>query len=58
LDLTGENYEGIEFIDDRPKALKHNLKQALQYDAWKSEQDAAKAAAKEAQLDRLGLTAR
>jgi hypothetical protein len=56
--LSGEKFEDIEFIDDRAKCTKAQFEAGFAaYDAWKSEQDAAKAADKEALLDRLGITA-
>jgi hypothetical protein len=56
--LSGEKFEDIEFIYDRAKCTKAQFEAGFAaYDAWKSEQDAAKAADKEALLDRLGITA-
>ena len=58
--MTGFEYEGIEFGDCQP-ITKEQWEQAfIDYDAWKAEQDAAKAQAKaaaEAKLAALGLTA-
>lgn len=54
---TGETYEGIEFIDCEPITKKQYTDGFAQYDAWKAEQAEAKATAKAALLDRLGITA-
>ena len=54
---TGEEYEGIEFLECEPITKKQYKDGFAQYDTWKAEQDAAKAAAKAALLDRLGITA-
>jgi hypothetical protein len=53
---TGETYEGIEFIDCEPITKKQYESGFAQFDAWKAEQDAAKAQSKAALLERLGLT--
>ena len=53
---TGETYEGIEFIDCEPITKKQYELGFAQFDAWKSEQDAAQALSKAALLDRLGIT--
>ena len=55
----GEDYEGVEFIDAAPITKKQFTDGFAQYDAWKAEQDAAKAQAKataEGKLAALGLT--
>ena len=57
---SGEEYEGIEFIECEPITKKQYEDGFAQYDAWKAEQDANKAqlkAAAEAKLVALGLTA-
>ena len=57
---VGEDYEGIEFLECEPITKAEYEAGFAQYDAWKAEQDAAKAAAKEtaeAKLEALGLTA-
>jgi hypothetical protein len=57
---SGEEYEGIEFIECEPITKKQYEDGFAQYDAWKAEQDANKAqlkAAAEAKLAALGLTA-
>ncbi len=54
--MTGDTYEGIEFIDCEPITKAEFEAGFAQYDAWKAEQDSAKAAQKAALLDRLGIT--
>jgi hypothetical protein len=57
---VGEDYEGIQFIECQPITKAQFEAGFAQYDAWKAEQDAAKAQAKalaEAKLEALGLTA-
>ena len=55
--ITGNEYEGIEFLECKPITKKQFTDGFAKYDAWKTEQDAAKAQAKTALLDRIGLTA-
>ncbi len=57
---VGEDYEGIQFLECEPITKAQFETGFAQYDAWKAEQNAAKAAAKkaaEAKLAALGLTA-
>jgi hypothetical protein len=54
--ITGEEYEGIQFLECEPITKEEYEAGFAQYDAWKAEQDAAKAAQKAALLDRLGIT--
>ncbi len=57
---TGDTYEGIEFVECEPITKAQFEAGFAQYDAWKAEQDEAKAQAKasaEAKLAALGLTA-
>jgi hypothetical protein len=54
--MTGDTYEGIEFIDCEPITKAQFEAGFAEYDAWKAEQDSAKAAQKAALLDRLGIT--
>jgi hypothetical protein len=57
---SGEDYEGITFLECEPITKKQYEDGFKQYDAWKAEQDANKAqlkAAAEAKLAALGLTA-
>lgn len=55
--ITGDNYEGIQFIEAQPITKKQFTDGFAQYDAWKAEQDAAQATAKAVLLNRLGITA-
>jgi hypothetical protein len=55
----GDTYESIVFIEADPITKAQYEAGFVQYDAWKAEQDAAKAQAKasaEAKLAALGLT--
>jgi hypothetical protein len=52
----GTEYEGISFIECEPFTKAEYEAAFAQYDIWKAEQDAAKAAQKAALLDRLGIT--
>lgn len=52
----GAEFEGIEFLECEPITKKQYTDGFAQYDAWKAEQDATKAAAKSALLARLGIT--
>ena len=54
--LTGNDYEGINFLECEPITKKQFTDGFAQYDAWKAEQDAVQATAKAAVLKRLGLT--
>ena len=58
--IAGNDYEGIEFLECEPITKAEFEAGFAQYDAWKAEQDLAKATAKataEAKLAALGLTA-
>jgi hypothetical protein len=55
--ITGDDYSGITFIEAEPITQAEFEAGFAQYDSWKAEQDSAKAAAKAALLDRLGITA-
>ena len=58
--ISGEEYEGIQFLQCNPITKAQFEAGFAQYDAWKAEQDADKAAKKaaaEAKLAALGLTA-
>lgn len=55
----GDEYEGIQFLECEPITKKQYQDGFDQYDSWKAEQDAIKAAAKaaaQAKLAALGLT--
>ena len=58
--LIGENYDDINWLGNKPSITKKQFTDGFnKYDAWKIEQDNAKAAAKEiaqAKLATLGLT--
>jgi len=58
--ISGNDYEGIQFIDCKPITKAQFEAGFAQYDAWKAEQDAQMAADKAsatAKLEALGLTA-
>jgi hypothetical protein len=58
--ISGNDYEGIQFIECEPITKAQFEAGFAQYDAWKAEQDANAATAKataEAKLAALGLTA-
>ena len=52
----GEEYEGIQFLECEPITKAEYEAGFDQYDAWKAEQDSARATQKAALLDRLGIT--
>ena len=54
--ISGNDYEGIQFLECEPITKKQFTDGFAKYDAWKAEQDAAKTQAKAALLERLGLT--
>jgi hypothetical protein len=57
--ITGEKYEGIQFLECEPITKAQFEAGFAQYDAWKAEQDAQMAADKAsatAKLAALGLT--
>ena len=56
---TGEEYEGIQFLECEPITKEQFLAGFGQYDAWKADQDAkaeAALATAQAKLSALGLT--
>jgi len=53
---VGEEYEGIQFLECEPITKKQYSDGFAQYDAWKTEQEAAKAHERAALLERLGIT--
>jgi hypothetical protein len=55
--ITGNEYEGIQFLECDPITKKEFEAGFDQYDLLKAEQDAKKATDKAALLDRLGITA-
>jgi hypothetical protein len=54
---TGDTFEGIKFIDCKPITKAAFEAGFAKYDNWKAEQEAIKASAKSALLERLGITA-
>jgi hypothetical protein len=58
--ITGDVYEGIEFVECEPITKAQFEAGFAQYDTWKAQQEADQVAAKasaEAKLEALGLTA-
>ena len=55
--MSGNDYEGIQFIDCKPITKIEFDAGFAQYDAWKAEQDAKAVADKAALLAKLGITA-
>ena len=55
--LVGDDFEGLQFTDCKPITKAQFEAGFAKYDAWKLEQDAAKAAEKQAILNRLNITA-
>jgi hypothetical protein len=55
--LTGDSWEGVEFIEATPITQAQFEAGFAQYDAWKAQQEADKAAARAALFARLGITA-
>jgi hypothetical protein len=56
--IWGDDFESIRYDEGVKPITKKQFEDGFdKYDAWKLEQDAAKAAEKQAILDRLGLTA-
>jgi hypothetical protein len=54
--MNGEDYEGITFLECEPISKADFEAGFAQYDAWKAEQEVARAAQKQALLNRLGIT--
>ena len=55
--ISGDEYEGIQFLECEPITKAQYEAGFAQYDAWKAQQDAKAAADKAALLAKLGLTA-
>ena len=55
--IAGDEYENIKFTECEPITKAQFAAGFAQYDAWKAQQDSAKATAKAALLERLGITA-
>lgn len=55
--IYGDDFDSIRYDDDVKPITKKQFEAGFaQYDAWRAEQDALKAANKNALLDRLGIT--
>jgi hypothetical protein len=57
--ISGDDYEGVTFLECEPITKKQFTDGFTQYDTWKAQQDAIKATAKasaQAKLAALGLT--
>jgi hypothetical protein len=55
--LRGDTYENIEFIECEPITKQQFEDGFAAYDSWKTQEAEAKATAKAALLERLGITA-
>jgi hypothetical protein len=55
--ITGNEFEGIQFIECEPITKAEFEDGFTQYDTWKAEQNATQATAKAALLAQLGITA-
>jgi len=55
--MTGDDYEGIEFLECDPITKAEYLDGFAAFEAHKAEQDAKRAIDKAALLERLGITA-
>ena len=55
--ISGDEYEGIQFIECEPITKAQFEAGLAQYDAWKAEQDSKAATEKAALLTKLGITA-
>jgi hypothetical protein len=57
--MNGDDFDSIVWINvkEAPITKKQYEEGFAEYEVWKSEQDAAKVAAKQAILNRIGLTA-
>ena len=54
--ITGDDWEGVQFLEAEPITKEQFEAGFAQYDAWKAQQDVDKATAKAALLARLGIT--
>lgn len=54
--INGDDYENIQFLECEPITKKQFTDGFAKFDAWKAQQDTAKANAKTALLERLGIT--
>ena len=55
--ITGDDYEGIQFLECEPITKAQYEAGFAKFDAWKAQEDAKKAATKSALLTKLGITA-
>ena len=55
--ITGNEFEGIEFIECEPVTKKQFADGFAKFDAFKAQQEAEKSVNKTALLERLGITA-
>ena len=55
--ITGDDWEGVQFLEATPITKAQFEAGFAQFDAWKAEQAATKAAEKAALLAQLGITA-
>ena len=55
--ISGDEFEGIQFLECEPITKEEFETGFAQWDTFKAQQDADKAQAKAALLDRLGITA-
>jgi hypothetical protein len=53
---SGEDYEGIDFVECEPITKAQYLAGFAEFDAWKAAEDKKKADSKAALLERLGIT--
>jgi hypothetical protein len=54
--ISGDDYEGITFVEAQPITKSDFEAGFAQYDAWKADQDAKAQADKAALLQKLGIT--
>lgn len=54
--VTGDSWEGVQFVEATPITKAQFEAGFAQYDAWKAGQEARKATDKAALLNRLGIT--
>ena len=55
--ISGDDWEGVQFLEAEPITKKQFTDGFAQYDTWKTEQESTKATEKAALLVRLGITA-
>jgi len=55
--ISGDDYDGIQFLDCAPITKAQFTAGFAQYDSWKTEQEAQAATDKAALLAKLGITA-